>query len=79
MLTKALQLVQGLGLNEREIRYLLTHAADFGNLDLSELPTATVGDYACGDSCHGTTLRPDSCAWLPMRGSSATWLAGQTI
>ena len=30
-LTKSLQLVQGLGLSEREIRYLLIHADDFGN------------------------------------------------
>jgi hypothetical protein len=29
LLNKALQLVQGLGLSQREIRYLLTHAADF--------------------------------------------------
>lgn len=44
LLTKALQLVQGLGLSEREIRYLLTHAADFGGVDLSQLPTRAVGD-----------------------------------
>ena len=44
LLNKALQLVQSLGLSEREIRYLLTHAADFDGVSLSELPTATVGD-----------------------------------
>lgn len=44
LLTKALQLVQSLGLNEREIRYLLTHAADFGGLDLSQLPTRSGDD-----------------------------------
>ena len=44
LLNKALQMVQSLGLSEREIRYLLTHAADFGGVSLSELPTATVGD-----------------------------------
>lgn len=44
LLTKALQLVQSLGLNEREIRYLLTHAADFGGLDLSQLPTRSSDD-----------------------------------
>jgi len=44
LLNKALQFVQSLGLSEREIRYLLTHAADFGNASLSELPTQAVGD-----------------------------------
>jgi hypothetical protein len=44
LLNKALQLVQSLGLSEREIRYLLTHAADFGGVSLSELPTEAVGD-----------------------------------
>lgn len=44
LLTKALQLVQSLGLSEREMRYLLTHAADFGNVNLSQLPTQAVGD-----------------------------------
>jgi hypothetical protein len=44
LLNKALQLVQSLGLSEREIRYLLTHAADFDGITLSELPTATVGN-----------------------------------
>lgn len=44
LLNKALQLVQSLGLSEREIRYVLTHAADFDGVSLSELPTAPVGD-----------------------------------
>ncbi len=44
LLSKALQLVQSLGLNEREIRYLLTHAAAFSNLSLSQLPTQPSGD-----------------------------------
>lgn len=44
LLTKALQLVQGLSLSERETRYLLTHASDFGNVNLSQLPTRAVGD-----------------------------------
>ncbi|MBD2254377.1 neuraminidase-like domain-containing protein [Nostoc parmelioides] len=39
LLTKTLQLIQGFALNEREVRYLLTHATDFGNLNLSLLPT----------------------------------------
>jgi ABC toxin N-terminal region/Salmonella virulence plasmid 28.1kDa A protein len=44
LLTKALQLIQSLGLSEREIRYLLTHGADFAGLNLSHLPTQFVGD-----------------------------------
>jgi Neuraminidase-like domain len=44
LLTKALQLVQSLGLSEREIRYLLIHRADFGGLDLSQLPTRSSDD-----------------------------------
>lgn len=46
LLSKAVQLVQGTGLSEREIRYLLTHATDFDNLGLNELPTVAVGDAA---------------------------------
>src|SRR5262249_46339826 len=38
LLAKTLQLIQGLGLSEREVRHLLTHPADFDNLDLSKLP-----------------------------------------
>ena len=41
LLTKTLQLIQGFSLNEREARYLLTNAADFDNLNLSQLPTRT--------------------------------------
>lgn len=44
LLTKALQLVQSLGLSERELRYLLTHAADFGGVNLSQLPMQSTGD-----------------------------------
>jgi hypothetical protein len=44
LLGKSLQLVQGLGLNEREVRYILTPAGDFGGVSLSELPTEAVGD-----------------------------------
>ncbi|MCI0349536.1 MAG: hypothetical protein L0Z53_08950, partial [Acidobacteriales bacterium] len=40
LLAKTLQLIQALGLSEREVRHLLTHAADFDNLDLSKLPTS---------------------------------------
>ena len=46
LLTKSLQLVQGLGLSERETRHVLTHADRFGNIDLSRLPTRRVGDSA---------------------------------
>jgi hypothetical protein len=44
LLVKALQLGQSLGSSEREIRYLLTHAPDFGGVNLSQLPTQSVGD-----------------------------------
>lgn len=40
LLTKALQIMQALGLNVREARYLLTHADDFGGIDLSRLPVS---------------------------------------
>lgn len=48
LLTKALQFVQSLGLNEREIRYLLTHAAAFDGLSLSQLPTRSSDDTPAG-------------------------------
>lgn len=48
LLVKALQLVQSLGLNEREIRYLLTHATDFGGVNLSQLPTRSNDDTPAG-------------------------------
>jgi hypothetical protein len=37
--TKTLQLIQGLGLSEREVRHILTHRADFDDINLSRLPT----------------------------------------
>lgn len=43
-LTKSLQLIQALGLSERELRYLLTHAEQFDNLDLKKLPTQVSED-----------------------------------
>jgi hypothetical protein len=46
LLEKALQLVQALGLSEVELRYLLSHAADFGGVRLSDLPLSPVGDSA---------------------------------
>jgi hypothetical protein len=45
LLNKVLQLTQSLNLNERELRYLLTHAADFDNLNLNILPTRE-SDYS---------------------------------
>jgi hypothetical protein len=54
LLSKALQMVQSLGLSEREIRYLLTHDADFDGMSLSDLPTATVGDSPAE---HGSTAK----------------------
>ncbi|MBX3629208.1 MAG: hypothetical protein KF908_04695 [Nitrosomonas sp.] len=42
LLNKSLQLVQSLGLSEREIRHLLTHADNFDGINLSELPTVAV-------------------------------------
>jgi hypothetical protein len=41
LLNKTLQLIQGLGISEREVYYLLTNPADFGDLDLSKLPVRT--------------------------------------
>jgi len=48
LLTKALQLVQTLGLNEREVRYLLIHASAFDGLNLSQLPTRSNDDTPAG-------------------------------
>ena len=48
LLNKALQLTQNFNLNEREVRYLLTHAADFDNLNLSKLPTRESDDSPAG-------------------------------
>lgn len=51
LLAKALQLLQSLGLNEREARYLLTHAAAFDGLNLSLLPaSAEEGTFARGQA-----------------------------
>lgn len=48
LLLKCLAIAQGFGLNERELRYLLTHASDFGNLDLKKLPTVAADDSSVG-------------------------------
>jgi hypothetical protein len=39
LLAKALRVIQGLGLTERELRHILTHAAAFDGVSLSQLPT----------------------------------------
>lgn len=39
VLTKSLQLIQGFGFTQREVRHVLTHSADFSQVDLSKLPT----------------------------------------
>ena len=48
LLSKALQLIQALTLSEREVRYLLTHSADFGGINLSKLPTRSGQDTPAG-------------------------------
>ena len=58
LLTKTLQLVQGLGLDERELRYVLTHRADFADVDLTRLPTDEgAGDDAAARALFGQFLR----------------------
>ena len=44
LLAKVLQLMPTLGLNERELRYILAHPEDFDGLSLSELPTRESDD-----------------------------------
>lgn len=48
LLAKTLQLIQTFGFSEVEVRYLLTHAADFANLNLSSLPTQVADDTPAG-------------------------------
>ena len=43
LLAKVWHLIQTLDLSEREVRYLLTHRADFDDLDLGKLPTVDAG------------------------------------
>jgi hypothetical protein len=40
LLSKTFRFIDGLPLDEREFRYLVTHAADFDNLSFSQLPTS---------------------------------------
>ncbi|MHC2297249.1 neuraminidase-like domain-containing protein [Rhizobium mongolense] len=44
LFAKAVGLAGTLGLDLRDLRHMLTHVADFGNLSLSTLSTAPVGD-----------------------------------
>lgn len=44
LIAKALQIIQGLGLSEREMRYILDHADHFDNFDLSKLPIRDADD-----------------------------------
>ncbi|MBE0466280.1 MAG: hypothetical protein IBX71_03535, partial [Candidatus Desulforudis sp.] len=48
LLTKGLQLLQGLGFTEREARYVLLNAGDFGGLKLGDLPGAGSDDTPAG-------------------------------
>jgi peptidoglycan hydrolase-like protein with peptidoglycan-binding domain len=45
-LASTLLLVTGLGLDEREIRHVLTHPASWGGIDLTTLPARPTGDTA---------------------------------
>ena len=38
LLAKVIQIIQGLKLTEREVRYILTHKSDFDDINLSKLP-----------------------------------------
>ena len=44
LLQKSLQMIQGFGLSEREILYLLRHGDDFDGLNFSRLPVDAVGE-----------------------------------
>ncbi|SMQ78430.1 Putative peptidoglycan binding domain-containing protein [Bacillus sp. OV166] len=44
MLAKSLQIAQGLGFNEREVRHILSHPSDFGNVNWRLLPTKEPGN-----------------------------------
>jgi peptidoglycan hydrolase-like protein with peptidoglycan-binding domain len=54
MLAKALQLVQGLGLSERDIRHILAHPLDFGEVNWRLLPTQETEDT--GDPANAVAL-----------------------
>ena len=54
MLAKVLQLAQGLGLSERDIRHILAHPSDFGAVDWQLLPTQETEDT--GDPANAVAL-----------------------
>lgn len=43
LLSKSLELIEGLGLSVREVQHLLTHADDFGGVSFNRLPTDEAG------------------------------------
>jgi peptidoglycan hydrolase-like protein with peptidoglycan-binding domain len=49
LLTKAMQIIQGLNLTERETRYLFMRNNDFGGLNLSDLPTQSLATSDLGN------------------------------
>jgi hypothetical protein len=44
LLAKTLQLIRGFNLDETEVVYIVTHAADFGNVSFNALPTQKTDD-----------------------------------
>ena len=48
LLAKTLQLIKGFKLDENEVAHIATHAADFGNVSFSALPTQSADDSTAG-------------------------------
>jgi len=70
-MAKTLQLIGSFGFSEVEVRYLLTHASDFANLNLSNLPTQIADDTPAG----ATTLFRQFlrlAAYASLKGTLAT-------
>lgn len=57
LLKKSLQVIGSLALTERETRHLLTHAADFDQLDLGQLPMERNADLAAARKLFAQMLR----------------------
>ncbi|UHD15038.1 neuraminidase-like domain-containing protein [Thiocapsa bogorovii] len=73
LLAKTLQILQGLGLSERELRYFVTYQADFNNLDLGKLPTGATDDTAINaEALFGQFLRLADYAALKRELSAGT-------
>jgi Neuraminidase-like domain/Salmonella virulence plasmid 28.1kDa A protein len=49
LLAKAVQLIQSLGLSDREVQYILTHKSKFDDINLSKLPTIENDSLAAAD------------------------------